>query len=109
MNNTSASRAFATSGQLDEGLLAVLARAAEPHLGEVSAEFIARNLANTANTAWAFASMGQVDTVLLAALAWATEARLGELDVQSLANAAWAFATASHEYKAPFPALARAA
>ena len=94
---------------MDEGLLAALARAAEPHLGEVAAEFIARNLANTANTAWAFASMGQVDTVLLAALAWATEARLGELVAQSLANTAWAFATVSHAYKALFPALARAA
>ena len=47
--------------------------------------------------------------VLLAALAWATELRLGELYVQSLANTAWAFATASHEYKVLFPALARAA
>ena len=41
-----------------------MARAAEPRLGEVSAEFKAQNLANTA---WAFAAMGQVDTVLLAA------------------------------------------
>ena len=47
--------------------------------------------------------------MLLAALAWATEPRLGELDVQSLANTAWAFATVSHDYKALFLALARAA
>ena len=55
----------------DEALLAALANAAIPRLGEFSAQEIA-------NTAWAFAKAGQRDKALFAALAKAAIPRLGE-------------------------------
>ena len=60
-------------GQVDEALFTVLARAAEPRLGEFKAQELV-------NTAWAFATAGQLDEALFVALARAARPRLGEFN-----------------------------
>ena len=50
--------------------------------------------------------MGSRYARMFVALMQATERRLGDLSAQDLANAAWAFTTASQRYVAFFVALA---
>ena len=52
--------------------------------------------------------MGRSDSQLFAALPRAAEWRVSNFNVQNLANAAWAFATASQFAPQLFAALARA-
>ena len=74
-----------------------------------SQELHARDLASIA---WAFAKIamaGQKDASMFAALAAAAQRRMGDFSPQSLANTAWAFATACQNDASLFTALTRAA
>ena len=68
-----AAQAFATLDQLDEKLIAALARAAELRMSEFNAQDIA-------NTAWAFAKLDHLDEKLFAALAREAELRMSEFN-----------------------------
>ena len=72
---------FATVGQSDASLFAVLARVA----GRSMADFTVHELANIA---WAFAKASQSDASLFTVLAKAGERRAWDLNMQDLTNLA---------------------
>ena len=80
--------AFATAGQSDTQLFAVLGRATGWH--NIICDFNAQNLTNTA---WAFATVDLMDMVMFDMLARAAERHTGELMLQDLSSIVWSSAT----------------
>ena len=74
--------AFATAGQLDARLFAVLAVGAERGVIDCKPQELVK-------AAWASVTAAQSDSSLIEALAVAAEWRVGEFDPQHLANMAW--------------------
>lgn len=81
-----------------------IVRAIKKRMCTLHPAYIAQNLRALASMACAYATANKPDKSLLVALSKAVKRILDDLDEAGLADAAWAFATASEADAAPFVA-----